>query len=143
MLKVSDIMSKNVLSVEATAAAREAATLFTARKISGAPVVHQGRVVGVLSKSDLVRADDLAVPISELMTPLAHRVRPDDSAQTAVDLLLDERLHRVLVTGPGGAILGVVTPADVLRAERGAALRYPSIWPHADSAHAVPEDGDF
>ena len=143
MLKVSEVMSRDVVSLEATALARDAAGVFGAHGISGAPVLEQGRVVGVLSKTDLVRPHDPEARVRDLMTPLVRSVGPNDSIHTAVERLLEGRVHRILVVSANGGLVGVVTPADVLRAERTHALRVGSIWPHAEPAHAIPEDGDF
>jgi CBS domain-containing protein len=54
MLRVRDIMTATVTTVAPTTTLREAAELFAARHISGAPVVDGGRVVGVVSASDIL-----------------------------------------------------------------------------------------
>jgi predicted transcriptional regulator len=143
MLKVSDVMSRDVVTLDAGAIARDAALVLGSHGISGVPVVEQGHVVGVLSKTDLVRSHDPEARVRDIMTPLIRSVHPDDAIHTAVDRLLAGKVHRILVVASDGGLVGVVTPADVLRAERAHALRVGSIWPHAEPAHAIPEDGDF
>lgn len=54
MLRVQDIMSTDVVTVNPTMSLREAAELFAERHIGGAPVVDGHRVVGVVSKSDIL-----------------------------------------------------------------------------------------
>lgn len=54
MLRVQDIMSRDVVTVNPTMSLREAAELFAARHIGGAPVVDGQRVVGVVSKTDIL-----------------------------------------------------------------------------------------
>lgn len=54
MLRVEDIMSRDVVTVNPTMSLREAAELFAERHIGGAPVVDGHRVVGVVSKSDIL-----------------------------------------------------------------------------------------
>ncbi len=54
MLKVRDIMTTNVVTIESTATVREAMELLTKRGISGAPVVDGGKLVGVVSATDLM-----------------------------------------------------------------------------------------
>jgi predicted transcriptional regulator len=140
MLTVADIMSRDVVTLDSAATSRDAATLFGARGISGAPVMAGGRVVGVLSKTDLVREADPNRLVREMMTPLVRFVRPEQPARAAVDLMLATKVHRLLVLDATGGVAGVVTPADVLRAEREDAHGLWSVWPHADAAHAIPED---
>jgi CBS domain-containing protein len=52
---VSEVMSRDPLSIEAEAMALEAAQLMLARGVSGLPVTVGGKVVGVITESDLFR----------------------------------------------------------------------------------------
>lgn len=54
MLKVSEIMTKHVLTVEPDTTLRDAAELFSAKHIGGAPVCRGNKVVGVISMGDII-----------------------------------------------------------------------------------------
>lgn len=54
MLKLRDIMTADVVTVTPDTTLRDAADLLARRHVSGAPVVDGGRVVGVVSASDIV-----------------------------------------------------------------------------------------
>lgn len=54
MLRVTDIMTTDVVTVSPDLAVRDAMELFVSRHISGAPVVEGQRVVGVVSLTDLI-----------------------------------------------------------------------------------------
>lgn len=54
MLKLSEIMTRDVVTVTPETTLREAVELFTAKHISGAPVVSGRLVVGVVSASDIL-----------------------------------------------------------------------------------------
>jgi CBS domain-containing protein len=54
MLRLSDIMTTDVLTLAPGLAVRDAMALLASRHVSGAPVIDRGRVVGVLSSSDLL-----------------------------------------------------------------------------------------
>ena len=54
MLRLRDIMTADVLTVTPQTTLREAAELFAARHLSGAPVVDGGEVLGVVSTSDIL-----------------------------------------------------------------------------------------
>ena len=54
MLRVSDIMTRDVLVATPDMTLREAAELFAAHHISGAPVVSGTHVVGVVSAADIL-----------------------------------------------------------------------------------------
>jgi CBS domain-containing protein len=53
MLRLRDIMTRDVLTVGPELSLRDAMSLFVTRHISGAPVVSNGKVVGVVSLTDL------------------------------------------------------------------------------------------
>ena len=54
--KVADIMTRDVVSVDETADLADIANLLEARRIKRVPVVRDGRVVGIVSRANLVRA---------------------------------------------------------------------------------------
>lgn len=54
MLRVRDIMKQDVVTVSPETTVREAMDLFASRHLSGAPVVISGKVVGVVSATDLM-----------------------------------------------------------------------------------------
>jgi CBS domain-containing protein len=56
--------------------------------------------------------DELTV--RDIMTPVAFTVRPGDKVGDLVRMLVRGRIHRALVV-EDGALLGIVTPFDVLR----------------------------
>ena len=62
MLSVRDLMTTDLVVVSPELSIRDALDLFTARHIGGAPVMANGRVVGVVSASDLLAFKASAPP---------------------------------------------------------------------------------
>lgn len=54
MLKLSDIMTREVVTLTPQTTLRDAVELFTAKHISGAPVVSGNSIVGVISAADVL-----------------------------------------------------------------------------------------
>ncbi|HEU4584687.1 MAG TPA: CBS domain-containing protein [Gemmatimonadaceae bacterium] len=54
MLKLRDIMTRDVTTVSSDLTLRDAMELLVTRHVSGAPVVSAGKVVGVISATDLL-----------------------------------------------------------------------------------------
>jgi len=60
--------------------------------------------------------------VGEIMTPISFTVGPDAPLQELCDFLVRGRIHRAVVV-EGGALAGIVTSADVLRAVADGRLR--------------------
>ncbi|HEU0154761.1 MAG TPA: CBS domain-containing protein [Stellaceae bacterium] len=79
---VNDIMSRNVVSVSETTELGEIAHVLETKKVKRVPVVRDGRVVGIVSRANLVRA--LAT------TSSAPAIVADSDDRTIRVRLLDE-----------------------------------------------------
>lgn len=120
MLRVRDIMTREVVSLAGDASLDSAAWRLASEAVSGAPVRDaHGQLMGVLSKSDLVdflRAGQELGRVQDAMTPAIWAVHPDAPAIEAVELMLEKHIHRVLVVRGPGKLEGIVSTTDVLRA---------------------------
>jgi len=127
MMKVRDIMTREVCSVPVDALLEDASAELVSHGVSALPVLDGGRVVGVLSKSDFVDRGPGAIEnvrVGHAMTPLVFHVRTEDPAILAVRLMVAERVHRVIVLGEHGELEGIVSTMDIVRAiARGDDLR--------------------
>jgi len=123
-LTVADLMSRSLTTVASSAQLAEAARRMEGGAFSQLPVVDDGRVVGSLSESALLRA---------LAGSEARKTRVRDVLETAypvveegfpADLLppLLGRYPAVLVAHRG-ELRGIVTKADLIRGLRGTPLR--------------------
>jgi len=70
MLKVRDIMTPSVVTFAADQSLRDAVEVLVACRIGGAPVVEGGKVIGVLSATDIIEF--------ESVTPVEHGDEPQD-----------------------------------------------------------------
>jgi CBS domain-containing membrane protein len=124
MLKIGDIMTRNVFTLDAGSPAEDAARELSIRGYTGAPVRGPlGRLVGVLSRSDLTdperRGDDgtlHAKEVQDLMTPAMFTLSQSESVLGAIKLMVREGIHRVIVMDENRDMVGIVTSTDVLGA---------------------------
>ena len=120
MLRARDIMTRQVLSLAEDTSIDAAAWQLAAESVSGAPVRdRRGNIVGVLSRSDLVdplRHGEAYQHVSDAMTPGVWAVHPDEPAIEAVKLMVDARIHRVIVIRGPGKLEGIISTMDVMRA---------------------------
>ena len=148
MLKVSDIMTRRVISLTAQTPVESAIRRLADAEVSGAPVRDaHGHIVGVVSTRDLVALvehDDDRGVVEDIMTPGVWAVHPDAPALDAVNLMLEQCIHRVFVMGGPDRLEGIVTSMDVMRALAGGANFSPPYHsfkrPGGDSEGDVPQD---
>lgn len=121
MAKVFDLMSQSVLTLSPDSTLYEAAETLANLGVSGAPVVENEKLVGVFSKSDIVvDLSDGEIDLSDLVSKTMSRepltIRPEADAGEAVRLFAETKVHRLVVVDASGAVVGIVTPLDVVRA---------------------------
>jgi CBS domain-containing protein len=120
-IKISDVMTREVFTLDASTPAETAAWELSVRGFTGAPVRDaRGRLVGVLSRSDLtdperVQGDLAGKEVQDLMTPALFSLDPSESVNRAIRLMVREGIRRVLVMEKSGVLVGIITASDILR----------------------------
>ena len=96
---------------------REVIALQREHKISGFPVVKNGKVVGIVTNRDLRFETQLDQPVKAIMTPQRKliTVRDGASREDAMKLMHQHRLERVLVVDEEFHLKGLVTVKDILK----------------------------
>ena len=124
-MRAKDIMSKDPRTVTPEAAVREAARLMKEEDVGVIPVVESGgtkRLVGMLTDRDIairVVAEGKSgdqVRVSEVMTANPRAVKEEDNVDTILDLMSSEKVRRVPIVDDRGTLRGIVSQADVARA---------------------------
>jgi CBS domain-containing protein len=75
--KIKALMSTNLITVVETTPAREIASLMHAHGIKRVPVMRDGKLVGIITRTDLVRA--LAQKLSEMEPPPPRHMSVDEA----------------------------------------------------------------
>jgi IMP dehydrogenase len=96
---------------------RDVITLQREHKISGFPVVKNGKVVGIVTNRDLRFETQLDQPVKTIMTPQKKliTVREGASREEAKELMHRHRLERVLVIDEEYHLKGLVTVKDIMK----------------------------
>ena len=83
--------------------------------ISGMPVVDDGVLKGIVTSRDFRYADDMAGPVSSIMTPLEKLVTvPEGTSQDEVKkLMYENRIEKILVLDDEKSLTGLVTMKDI------------------------------
>lgn len=128
MLRVADLMHTDLRTLSPDATVSEAIVRLADAHVTGLPVVdHRGRLLGVLSTTDIVEAeaeaDDATARtavleqtfVKDLMTPRTITVRPDETVQEAARQMLYADVKRLFVDD-GEQLIGVISQTDIVTA---------------------------
>ncbi|MGZ3420545.1 MAG: CBS domain-containing protein [Polyangiales bacterium] len=89
------------------------------------PVLHGGKLVGVVSQRDLYFLETLAgvdpntVKVEEAMTAEPFTVAPNDDLRSVAAEMAKHRYGTAIVCDPSGLVRGIFTTTDALRALAG------------------------
>lgn len=109
---------RDPITIEPELTVRQVIALTQQHKISGLPVVKNGKVVGIVTNRDLRFETNLDQPVSNVMTPRERlvTVSEDDSLEQAKALMHKHRLERVLVMDADNTLKGLITVKDIQKA---------------------------
>jgi CBS domain-containing protein len=120
--RVEQIMSRPVLGLSESDSPRDAALLMDQRKISAAPVLREGRLLGIVTETDLVRWLDKSAAeglldgeVRDLMHAYVLTVRPGDPLSNVIHLFRRYHVRHVPVAVQK-TLLGIISDRDVRRA---------------------------
>ena len=114
--RVRDLMTSPVETVERDITLGECLELFDHWEISGAPVLKEGRLDGIVSRRDIRRAErqgKLDLPVSSHMSHEPVTVGPDESLEAALEMMTEGNFGRLPVYS-GDKMVGIVTRTDIL-----------------------------
>ncbi len=145
MLKVKDIMTKDIITVTPDTEVVKAAKILLEKRINGLPVVDDsGKLVGILCQSDLI-AQQKSIPIPSLFTlldgfmPLTIMKRIDKEVEKIAAIMVEQAMtpkpvtvdpdtdiedvarlmvdknYHTLPVLDGGKVVGIVGKEDILK----------------------------
>jgi CBS domain-containing protein/anti-sigma regulatory factor (Ser/Thr protein kinase) len=116
-LKVSEVMTKDLKVVSPELSMANVVEMLREARISGAPVVVEGRLVGVISIEDAIRAlrqNDLEAPVRDYMAFKGLiTARAADPVVEALKTFGTRNVGRLPVLDDGGCLVGILTKGDI------------------------------
>jgi predicted transcriptional regulator len=115
---VFDVASKDLINLDVKDSIKEAAIVLSDGGIEGAPVVKNGRIVGILTLSDIIRAmakDNERLNVENIMSKHIITVDKDVMIADAIEIMYKNKIGRLIVidqdsTNP----IGIITRTDLL-----------------------------
>ncbi|UBF24441.1 chloride channel protein [Kovacikia minuta CCNUW1] len=119
-LTAADVMQKKVETLTSQISLDEAVQAFSRSHHRGFPVVDDGKLVGIVTLTDLDKVAQRKLPgnhlLKEIMTPRPITVRPGDTLSQVLFLLSRYKLSRLPVVDRR-KLVGIITRSDILRVE--------------------------
>jgi CBS domain-containing protein len=128
-------MSTSVVNLSPDTPSLEAVGILRRHRVGGAPVVENGRIVGVATESDLLAFAPHAQTTGPFLRPRQHHTEwcvgdamtrtvivasPDEPLGEAVVKMHDAGVDRLPVVDDDGQPVGIIARDDVVRAVAGA-----------------------
>lgn len=126
---VSDIMTKDLITLTATSSIAEAAKIFEENKVHHIPIISAGKLIGMVSKSDYlffrrgfldntedekieeIRMNDYQV--SYIMTKGIAKLEPNSRINVALELFKENIFHAIPVVS-NDKLVGIITTYDII-----------------------------
>lgn len=120
---VTDIMSRNIATVDAQTSVAEAARIMASRNISCVVVLNRNELAGILTEKDLLKRvvalsrNAAQTRVAAVMSCPVTSVPPSCSILSASKMMEKMHVHRLVIMD-GKDVCGIVTQTDVMRAVR-------------------------
>ncbi len=127
---ISTLMSQHVVTVDIHEHIEKAQTLMQMHKIRHLPVLHKGKLVGILSLTDLMRLSfsdnfgdmesdaDVAIfemlGIRHVMKSKPETISPTHTVREVAEILSHREFHALPVV-ENDVVVGMVTTTDLIR----------------------------
>jgi len=119
-LTAEDVMQRRVETLTSKMTLDEVVQAFSKSHHRGFPVVEHGKLVGIITQSDLAKIGqrllDSNTNLDKIMTPQPISVEPNTSLADVLFLLNRYELSRLPVV-ESRRLVGIITRADIIRAE--------------------------
>jgi CBS domain-containing protein len=107
-------MTSDVVHVEIPGNRDDVLKILKRTGISGVPVVKNKKIVGIITRKDLLRKPE-ETQLGLLMTPKPVSIGPDADIRQAARLLTENRIRRLPVVEEGH-LLGLISVSDLIHA---------------------------
>lgn len=120
MITVGQLMKKDLVTVDTGTSVIEAAKLMKACNVGSVLIYHEGRVIGIVTESDIVRKvvgsdrGPYFIPVEDIMSSPIVGIEERCLLTEAADLMNRHQTRHLGVT-KGGSVVGILSVRDLLR----------------------------
>jgi len=113
-MTVAEFMTTEVVRVEIPGNRDDVLKILKRTGISGVPVLKEGKLVGIITRKDLLRKSD-ETQLGLLLTQDPVTISPDSTIQEAAQLLIENNVRRLPVV-ENEELVGLLSVADLVHA---------------------------
>ncbi|MFQ5440024.1 MAG: cyclic nucleotide-binding/CBS domain-containing protein [Nitrosopumilaceae archaeon] len=118
-MTISDVMTKSVISVDASMTINEAAKMMEDAKVGAVIVMENNLPVGIVTDRDFTvkvaaHAYQISTPVKQIMSSPLFSITSTDSIRTASDLMHDRGIRKLPVIDDEN-IVGIITATDIVK----------------------------
>ncbi len=120
-LAVRDVMTRTVVTAPPDMSAAEAGKKMVENRVGNIIIIKEGRPVGIVTESDMVakviskNVKPGSIKLEQLMSQLLITTKSSDDINDAVLMMAQKKIRRLPVIDDG-ALVGIITDADVIQA---------------------------
>jgi CIC family chloride channel protein len=117
-IEVKDMMSKDPVFVDLKTTPRELSELIKIHPHHLIPVVHEGRVIGIITRESIQQRQDPDFTVSDIIQTKFHSIKETSSAADAFEIMASEKISTIVVvkSDEDNGLVGVVTRIDIFNA---------------------------
>ena len=118
MITIADVMTKSVISVDATMTVNEAAKMMEDAKVGSIIVMENNVPVGIVTDRDFAvkiaaHAYQISTPIKQIMSSPIISISPTESIQNASDSMYVNGVRKLPVIDHH-TVVGMITATDIV-----------------------------
>ena len=117
-MTIADVMTKSVISVDASITINEAAKMMEDAKVGAVIVMENNTPIGIVTDRDfavkvVAHAYQITTPVKQIMTSPLFSINSDESVRTAADLMHDRGIRKLPVINDE-KVVGIITATDIV-----------------------------
>jgi transcriptional regulator len=115
--KVIDVATKNLISLSPAMKIRDCAKILMEKRISAAPVIENGKLIGILTEGEIVKAvaqNNEEGCAQDILLPNPIKIEKNAKIIDAMQKMQEHDIGRLLVTDAGKPI-AIITKTDIIQ----------------------------
>ena len=123
-------MTRDVVTAEKSTSLLDAHKIMAVKRLRSLPILENGKVVGIVTKTDLFSADPSvftasnnqkhskrlqSAPIGYIMTSTPITIQANDNIDLAAQKMIENKIHSLPVLDENNTLVGIITDTDLFK----------------------------